>query len=522
MPRSVRELEILRVAGVIRQNNASDVLDRARREVLAWAQRRAGQPLPHQAWQGESFELLTGGRPVMAASLRGHDTELWALRADDPDKKIAGRTWTTEVTVGRDASSRPRLSLRLIVGTTEDDLEIEPAVPGLIQQICDNCGLSAGGFALDSYPWHLTSDDDVERLVAMLTDGGRMLPVIVASGDERGDTPDRPTIDVDSLARAVVGIAHVVCVPARLTYALSNAFGKLRSVYHGAVRAYLPGFDASADPYVHRLFLRGQSPDWETQCLRAVRKLAARESLRRTRIGHDVVPFATVRSVVAQMELEARGQENASDAERLKAALARIEALEGSLREVESERDQWVGVAHEEEDRAKDAEARANAAAARIQMLQQALKDSGRDLDASVPIPQSWDGFADWCDLHLSGRLVLVPAARRMVKSPQFREPKLVARALLWLAGECRETRIVGGRDLANIPIDNGIQNAPCGNDAFRFTFSGRRLEADWHVKNGGNTRDPYRCLRIYYAWDEVTQMIVVAELPAHRVTGAS
>jgi len=79
-----------------------------------------------------------------------------------------------------------------------------------------------------------------------------------------------------------------------------------------------------------------------------------------------------------------------------------------------------------------------------------------------------------------------------------------------------------GGGSLSNISIEQGIENAPCGADTFKFDFHDNRLEADWHVKSGGNTHDPVRCLRIYYAWDETTQHIVVAEMPAHRRTGAT
>jgi hypothetical protein len=36
------------------------------------------------------------------------------------------------------------------------------------------------------------------------------------------------------------------------------------------------------------------------------------------------------------------------------------------------------------------------------------------------------------------------------------------------------------------------------------------------HLKNGGNTRDPMRCLRIYFFWDDDEQQVVVGSLPAH------
>ena len=36
------------------------------------------------------------------------------------------------------------------------------------------------------------------------------------------------------------------------------------------------------------------------------------------------------------------------------------------------------------------------------------------------------------------------------------------------------------------------------------------------HLKSGGNTRDPTRCLRIYFFWDDDEQQVVVGSLPGH------
>jgi hypothetical protein len=53
-------------------------------------------------------------------------------------------------------------------------------------------------------------------------------------------------------------------------------------------------------------------------------------------------------------------------------------------------------------------------------------------------------------------------------------------------------------------------------------TWQGQRYTVDWHINNGGNTRSPKRCLRIYYFWDAATQQFVVADMPAHRRTTAT
>lgn len=68
----------------------------------------------------------------------------------------------------------------------------------------------------------------------------------------------------------------------------------------------------------------------------------------------------------------------------------------------------------------------------------------------------------------------------------------------------------------------SGIRNEPCGADAFCIDWQGERREVKWHIKNGGNTRDPARCLRIYYFWDEAGRQVVIASMPAHIRTEAT
>ncbi|MGD9838902.1 MAG: hypothetical protein AB7F72_11390, partial [Afipia sp.] len=141
----------------------------------------------------------------------------------------------------------------------------------------------------------------------------------------------------------------------------------------------------------------------------------------------------------------------------------------------------------------------------------------------NIELPTSWNDFANWADVNLAGRVTLTPNARRQVKSPEFEDYGLVARCLLWLANDGRERRTKGGQgSIREEVIEEGVRNAHCGKDEFEFDWQGKPYTADWHIKNGGNTRDPGRCLRIYYAWDEQTQQMIVAHLPAHRRTDAS
>jgi hypothetical protein len=284
LPKFVREREILRIAATIAQTDRHAAMAAARREALAWAKRRAGGQLPESAWNGQSFEYWAGGRTTLGVRIESHANDLWALRADDPDKSVPGRSWTTEVTIGHAGHGAVKLGLRLTVSSPEEELEIDPHVPGLVRQIATMCGLEAGAFPVNQEPWTVNSEAEVEQLIEMLESPGRALPMFIASGDERTEQPNTALIDAFSLARATTGLAHVAILPAQHTYGLSDAFGKIRSVYHGAVRAYMPRFDAAANPYDHQLFLGETLRNDAQRCVRALRSLAAMESLRRTRL----------------------------------------------------------------------------------------------------------------------------------------------------------------------------------------------------------------------------------------------
>lgn len=149
----------------------------------------------------------------------------------------------------------------------------------------------------------------------------------------------------------------------------------------------------------------------------------------------------------------------------------------------------------------------------------------GGNPDAAVPFPTTWDEFAAWCDEHLAGRLALAGSARREVAGAEFGDVSLAARCLGWLAGEYRDGRLRGGNPRLHGRIDDiedGVFNVPCGGDSFECSWDGRTHTADWHIKRGANTRDPRRCLRIYYFWDERARQVVVASMPAHRKSSLS
>ena len=106
-----------------------------------------------------------------------------------------------------------------------------------------------------------------------------------------------------------------------------------------------------------------------------------------------------------------------------------------------------------------------------------------------------------------------------LLARPQYDDVAAAARCLLWLAGDYRRAWLEGAGDRLQgpVPAGTGFQNERCGSDLFDFRWQGKRVRADWHVRNGGNTRDPAHCLRIYYCWHQGEgRRVLVGEMPSH------
>ena len=489
--------------------------------LLKWAEKRTGGRLPSSAWEQQEFTHFMGGRDCAGVRIVHDDGDTWAIRANDPDKNIAQRIWTTEIVVAAFGRTRAYFSLRLLMSSPEWDPDIQPAVPGVVRQILSKRRLFQGDYSLTPEPWVVREEVDTRWLIDSLVDRTRRVPIIVIAGREGEGTVDAG-LDVDSFSRAVLGLARVVVLPAKHTWALTRRFGKSLAVFNGAVRMYRPGFEDRAEPRKHELIFIKSRADAELGAAR-LQQLVAGLSLRGFRLGHEVLSYAAVRDHSHAVRRERLRSEGATDEARLSAALEEIDSLKRSLDESKTE-GEWYAERHDEaEERARVAEAQLVAGAYRVQQLTEQLSARGEDPDSSVDLPHSWSEFAGWCDEYLVGRVVLAPRARREVGNPQFHDVAAASRCLRWLAKEYRERRLgqQGGGDL-RVAVESGIRNDRCGGDEFKCSWQGRRVDVDWHIKNGGNTRDPSRCLRIYYFWDEASQQVVVASMPGHVRTGAS
>lgn len=518
---TVKEHEILRLGAIIGKSNDDIAIGKARKEVLAWVAKRAGGKLPGEAWDFADYELLVGGRSSSAVRLRAGPADIWAVRAEDPDKNVPGRSWVHEIVLAQQEGQLPRLSVRQLVNTAEDTLQIQPHVPGFVHQLVDTISLHNGRRLYTSEPDIFQDEDDAEELAARLASKDRRSVVVAVS---ETDTAGMYLLDPEALQRALLGIGQVAVLSQAATWALTERFGKVRSGFGGAARAYMPGFNENADPYAHRLIVaeRMGDADGAERAGRWLRGIAAEESLRQTRLGKDILSFAAIRHAALQQRQEGLEKEGATETDQLVAARERIAALEVELKEALATLDYFDEEHSAAQERAEAAEQQYRAATFRIRTLEELSPDTSEAARADQ-LPDSWPDLIQWADTELAGKLSLTPRARRMVKEPEFEDARMAATCLAWLANEARQS-LIGKSDLllSDAPVADGVKNAHCGGDEFDLQWQGRRFTADWHVKNGGNTRDPKRCLRIYWFWDDNTQQVVLADMPAHRRTAIS
>ncbi len=172
-------------------------------------------------------------------------------------------------------------------------------------------------------------------------------------------------------------------------------------------------------------------------------------------------------------------------------------------------------------DLADDAEDERNRLLDQVRGLKRQLREAGVDPDEARPLPTVWTGFAEWSEAVLGARVRLSPGAKNELKKARYADVETVAQVIEWLGGEYRDGRIHGQGDDLRVPLP-GLHNRRCGADSFEFLWGGRKRRVEWHVKNGGNTRDPARCLRIYYWWDDKRREVVIASMPGHRRSGAT
>lgn len=530
---------------------------RAIREIWSWAQSSVEGTLPRYGWRRRWFEESHANATCRSYWTRSKLLSTWSFHLRVLDEEHPRESWNLEASAHRQTGSMPSLSVRSFRETADHRNEGQDTrllLPSFIGAIAGRIGLRVGNADMSAKPTVVRSDADVRDLAdGLLDDGRRHTAIMFLTPDGDETSRMRP----GSVAQGTVGLAKVFVVPPDAARSLSARLGCDIAADGCGVRVFGPGFSASD----RTEFFPAQDLCGEHQARKSMRWLEAflaADNVEQFRLGADVRKFDIGEFRRAERRAKSRTvRRNRASKSRVDGAAPsppilpdthaaeaswlefvrsipgrvmtgrRTKQLEQQLRDKDAEIErykkelsdaradaQWLSDEHDKaETEAKRLRERLDGIEPRLEEYRRRLQDRGENPD--IPLPDTWESFYEWHLEHLTDKLLLSPRAIREIKSTRFKDVELAAKGLVWLATKYRKSRIGGRGENLRGSCSSGLANQPCGGDTFLFNWSGKRIPVKWHVK-GTNTRDPERCLRIYYFWDARNQQVVVASMPGH------
>jgi hypothetical protein len=389
--------------------------------------------------------------------------------------------------------------------------------------------LYGDGIRLSRNPVDISSEEEVNWLVALINNQRRWRNVIVLSSNETGVC----ALDPFSISDQLCGTAHVVRIFPDASFELSRLIGKFHSVFDSGIRIYRPTSQVETDEATkHSLFTKNQLARFDLRKLQInIAYDAFRASVERNVSKQTIPTFVQIRSANASLRL-ARIQENATklDVTTLKKQLsAALEARKAA----EAQANEALDLAVQEENARVNAEnernserARAAAIGARVQILEGRLRIAGANNNLPEERPDQYDDIPNWVQDEFAGRMRLHSRALRGLKDAAFNDIGLVCELLQILATSYVDSKrgIEGAWEIfetgikeRGVELTKSISGIRAGEQGKEYFINNRNKTEllEWHLKKG-TSRNPERALRIYFFWDEEDAEVVIGYLPGH------
>lgn len=459
----------------------------ATESTLAWLSERIGTTLP-STWSSGIHEIELGGIRVQVAA----NDALFALRLEHPDSDQVARTWRLEAVLVNGIDGGGGAGLRLSTQDRTDLARPFRSIPGLIKAWREMPGLCVAKGVVERMD--VSSSIMLFRLRNEIRDPQRKHAIWVCASQEAEVMNRQPALsqvwsvgseliaEYDGMLQPMVPGSWHSYEPGQvlpMTHSLADARKHVDQLITSACRANKagPGFRDALD------FIREAS----SKAL-----LAARSSQR----GEVSAPPDPPNFTAAASDLQ----------DQLDAAIGEADALRGELSTAHATISQLKGRLHN-----------------LLTLTEESSEPTG---EPSCEFPSKLDGLAAW-SATIAPRVRFADKAIRVASRIDHREPGLIYSALQALHDHYWPMRWGDDPDakerwesfLMESRLRCGPVGAAVGNhqfsDAYQAVIAGKRMELSMHVQ-GNSTRDPRRCLRIYFACDEERRLIGVGSLPGH------
>ena len=529
--------------------------------VLGWLREGFGDRLPRGARRHRPFSHRERDASCRAVRVRSRERDLWAVQVErmpGPGEQVA-----TSLTVASLRGRSTRIGVEVHDRSVVPGAAVDQYPSGLVAEIAARIPLLQNGRRLVRDPIVLDTEEAMGGFVNRLVDPARDMPFAVVSIPPEEPYTDELADEWTALARALAGLAVVWVLPPPMTFRLTEAVGRSLSVFKGAWRFYRPGFNDRAEWARHRLLRRDRLSDERglAAATTLFQRLAAEERLRvghgdRDTLGFDAIageaaatPRGTQRLVALLRRAMRRdpavlaGQRSPADGTNGSARPDRVPRSTVTA-ERETKARSRVGEGGsglrrklaEALDKAQQARRplRAGATEGRGgRTRDRGVAKAGRATDRPGAVARRRPGRRDPVPGHMGpGGGVVRPESRGPDLADGIGEAGVersrvpergLGGAVPELAGTRVPERAPAWRRSRSPRPDRGHRRGrlqpALGGDSFECVWNGSRHTVDWHIKNGTGTRDPRRCLRIYYFWDDDGRTVVVASMPSHRRT---
>lgn len=458
--------------------------------------------------------------------------EQYFARIHYPDAAVPGRIWDVEYEVRVHDHEVSVSALRMVREKMNAGMPHD-LIPGL-DRMMTNFALEDAGVLITPKPWVLTDDLEVQRYVDYLLHPSRRLPIIAVSAEPNGPYDD-VWLDTEGMARRAVGLATVVVIPSRMTFAVTDLIGREWSVFGGAVRLYHAPLDPARDLHRdHPLTLPTKITSWTYNGRRGRDQFAdflyhsvARRGVDKYKILHEGLDAIRRRLNTGESARSESASERLS--QRLGWAMKEIELLRNSLRTsvtVESISQSLSASEHRELDFLRTAVRDLERENRRLDgYVRASIDDNG----GMFVVPTSLPAFEEWWRRSLRDTIVVHPQALRGVADSDYEDPRLVFEVVDMLAHEYT--------DMMSHSSDQeyvnrfrrrcevlGVDLFPTVDDYDAHGVEPRSVE--WPVGSGnhydleycvgkGRSADSKHTLRVYIAWSEVDKKCIIGWLPS-------
>ena len=520
----------------LRGNDLSAVFRTAQREILDYAKNRASGSLSARALKGGSFTTdEVGPRRVEGVSIK--KPRYWALRFDDDDQRVAGRSWVIEAALARDEEGESVLfGLRLQCVARRNNPAYVRSIPTFARSVIKACDARLDNQRVSLSPWIVDTSGKVDELVDLLYQRDRTADVVVVSLPGNSVDMSKGLISGRALATHLVGVAHVAVITRKASYYLSDRIGKEFSVFDRGVRTYRPGFDPDQQSIsMHPLSTSLRIKKWKGGP-EGYRSFLISETLKRSVDGSSpqkrVPTFSEAKRVEAEISRKKAKEKGADEREFLKLYEKENQELTNQINKMEEENEEYINILQEDLKNEKDEKERLKDIVHELQNRIQSLEKL-RSVEEGTPIPSSLDELEEWAAEELVGSVELHNRALRGAKNSVFDDVSLIYNALLLLRDYYVPMRRDGGqkikKEFTKRCAELGIQEqktfsgtrAGEHGDQYVIKDDNRRIELDRHLKKGTN-REPRHCFRLYFHWDAERRQVIVGWLPSHLTTRAS